>query len=164
MDQIVQTLTGLLYSTLSEVAQVVNNRLGRCPYRETFYQRAYQQRARTQVILMLSPDLTKMEEDAGFGDWMTLERLFLLIGLIVVVAAMTWLMLPLLKRIMKSNETASEIAESLLQMHGKDRALDLVNDAISGVHKDGNNSKDAIGNLYVLKVLVEVKRILQRKT
>ena len=91
------------------------------------------------------------------------ELLFLMICLIFVIAAMTWLMMPFLRRIMKSNQTASEIAQSLLEKHGKERALYLVNDAIAGAHKDGDNSKDAIGNLYVLKVLVEVRGILQRK-
>lgn len=61
-----------------------------------------------------------------------------------------------------ASNTASEVAESLLEEHGKDRALELVNSAIDEAHKAGDGSKEAVGNQYVLRVLRETKRILQR--
>ena len=54
---------------------------------------------------------------------------------------------------MKSHATPSQIAESLLEEHGKDRALKVVSDGIVDAHKKSDN--------YALSVWREVKAILR---
>ena len=56
---------------------------------------------------------------------------------------------------MKSDATPSQTAKSLLEEHGKDRALKVVNDGIVAAHKESDN--------YALSVWREVKAILQSK-
>ena len=53
---------------------------------------------------------------------------------------------------MKSDATPSQTAKSLLEEHGKDRALKVVNDGIVEAHKESDN--------YALSVWREVKTIL----
>ena len=54
---------------------------------------------------------------------------------------------------MKSDATPPQIAKSLLEEHGKDRALKVVSDGIEDAHKKSDN--------YALSVWREVKAILQ---
>nr|ADI23583.1 hypothetical protein [uncultured nuHF2 cluster bacterium HF0770_42C12] len=56
---------------------------------------------------------------------------------------------------MKSDATPPQIAESLLEEHGKDRALKVVNDGIMEAHKESD--------YYALSIWREVKAILQSK-
>ena len=56
---------------------------------------------------------------------------------------------------MKSDATPPQIAKSLLEEHGKDRALKVVSDGIVKAHKESDN--------YALSVWREVKAILQSK-
>ena len=56
---------------------------------------------------------------------------------------------------MKFPANPSQIAKSLLEEHGNDRALKVVNDGIVAAHKESDN--------YVLSVWREVKAILQSK-
>ena len=54
---------------------------------------------------------------------------------------------------MKSDATPSQTAKSLLEEHGKDRALKVVSDGIVDAHKKSDN--------YALSVWREVKAILR---
>ena len=56
---------------------------------------------------------------------------------------------------MKSDATPSQTAKSLLEEHGKDRALKVVNDGIVEAHKESDN--------YALSVFREIKTILKSK-
>ena len=56
---------------------------------------------------------------------------------------------------MKSDATPSQTAKSLLEEHGKDRALKVVNDGIVDAHKKSD--------YYALSVWREVKAILESK-
>ena len=56
---------------------------------------------------------------------------------------------------MKSHATPSQTAKSLLEEHGKDRALKVVSDGIEDAHKKND--------FYALSVWREVKVILQNK-
>ena len=56
---------------------------------------------------------------------------------------------------MKSDATPSQTAKSLLEEHGKDRALKVVSDGIEDAHKKND--------FYALSVWREVKVILQNK-
>ena len=56
---------------------------------------------------------------------------------------------------MKSDATPPQIAKSLLEEHGKDRALKVVSDGIEDAHKKSDN--------YALSVWREVKAILRSK-
>ena len=54
---------------------------------------------------------------------------------------------------MKSDATPSQTAKSLLEEHGKDRALKVVSDGIVEAHKESD--------YYALSIWREVKVILQ---
>ena len=56
---------------------------------------------------------------------------------------------------MKSDATPPQIAKSLLEEHGKDRALKVINDGIVEAHKESDN--------YALSVWREIKTILKSK-
>ena len=56
---------------------------------------------------------------------------------------------------MKFDATPPQIAKSLLEEHGKDRALKVVNDWIAEAHKESDN--------YALSVFREIKTILKSK-